>query len=267
VCEEAVGELCNAWQHFQEVIHALAADDDRVGIANQHLQQLEPRLPRLTVHRSVDSPDDTHALIGGVALGAASFDVALPMDPGKYTVEAAADGRATRSYPIELHEGDQLELQLEPGGPLPPVAATAHDTSGVSSPAMQSPGPAAAAPADMGSRPASGPSARRLVAYTLLGASGVSLITAAISAGLMLDRQATVDANCVSSACNPQGWAALQEFRTFRVLGISALSVGVATGGTALFLLLTEPRAHNPKIAIQPVLAPTAIGLRFRAAL
>src|SRR5262245_40491856 len=28
VCEEALGELCNAWQHYQDLIHELPADDD-----------------------------------------------------------------------------------------------------------------------------------------------------------------------------------------------------------------------------------------------
>jgi hypothetical protein len=135
VCEEALGELGNAWQQYQEVIHALPSDDERVAIANQHLVLLEPRLPRLTVHRSAVAPEDTHASIGGVELGAASFDVALPMDPGSYVIEASSPGRAARSYPVELHEGDHAQVEIEPGEPqaaagTPAVAGTAASATG-----------------------------------------------------------------------------------------------------------------------------------------
>ena len=110
ICETQLGELGNAWRHYQEVVHRLATDDPRVAIAQKNLQVLEPRLPRLTITRATDAPPDTLVTLNGIELEAGSFDVALPMDPGAYAIEASSTGHQPQRYAIELKEGDRQVL-------------------------------------------------------------------------------------------------------------------------------------------------------------
>ncbi len=264
VCEEALGELGNAWQHYQEVIHALPSDDERVAIANQHLIVLEPRLPRLIVHRSANAPEDTHASIGGVELGTASFDVALPMDPGSYVIEAASSGRAARTYPVELHEGDHAQVEIEPGELVPqpesppPSAAT---TATVVTPELTA--RATERPADTRSeQPLL--TTRRTIAYVLLGAGALSLLAAAVSSALVIDRLNTVSDHCNGGGCDASGLAASESGKPLYVVALSALGVGVATAGTGTALLLTEPKPGPRSLALRPVLGPRAFGVSLR---
>jgi hypothetical protein len=263
VCEETLGELGNAWQHYQEVVHALPADDDRVEIARRHLQPLEPRLPRLTVHRSPGAPEDTRASIGGVELEAASFDTALPMDPGAYEVQVTAAGRLPRSFRVELREGDQAALSVEPGEPAPVSVPQPANAELPSSPAMRHAPPIAGAGKDMPPRT----SLRTAVGYAALGAGGASLVIAAVSGALALDRAATVDAHCPNNRCDPRGLAAVQSGQTLYVLGLTTLGVGLATVGTGLYLLLVPPKDHARQPALQPTLSPNTLGLTLHGQL
>src|SRR5882724_4149653 len=48
-CEEKLGRLASAWQHWKEAIDALPANDDRVVFAQSRVEELEKKLPRLQV--------------------------------------------------------------------------------------------------------------------------------------------------------------------------------------------------------------------------
>jgi hypothetical protein len=259
VCEEALDELGNAWQHYQEVVHALPADDDRVEIARAHLQRLEPRLPRLTVHRSPGAPEDTRASIGGVELEAASFDTALPMDPGQYEVQVTAPGRLPRSFTVELREGDQSALNVEPGETAPAPVSQPASAELPSSPAMRRASPIVGDAADAPSAPRT--SLRAAFAYAALGAGGASLVIAAVSGAFALDRAATVDAHCPNNRCDPRGLAAVESGKTFYVLGLTTLGVGLASAGAGLYLLLMPPKNGARQLALQPTLSPNTLGL------
>src|SRR5256885_15012907 len=48
-CEEKVGKLASAWQHWKEALDALPLKDDRVGFARSRVEELEKKLRRLQV--------------------------------------------------------------------------------------------------------------------------------------------------------------------------------------------------------------------------
>src|SRR3954471_24327953 len=48
-CEEKVGKLASAWQHWKEAIDALPPKDDRIGFARSRVEELEKKLPRLQI--------------------------------------------------------------------------------------------------------------------------------------------------------------------------------------------------------------------------
>ena len=70
--------------------------DKRVAGALDHADRLEPGLSRLTVavERTVPGLEVTRS---GEELPSSSWDTAVPVDPGTYTIEARAPGHAARS--------------------------------------------------------------------------------------------------------------------------------------------------------------------------
>jgi tetratricopeptide (TPR) repeat protein len=114
-CKQKTGQLATAWQLFREAAQRLPPKDARRKIAEQRASELRKRVPQLVITLGAGAPPDTVVTSGGVELRAASFGVALPMNPGRHELLVTAPGHDTRSYPIELGEGQALELSVLPG--------------------------------------------------------------------------------------------------------------------------------------------------------
>lgn len=118
ICEEELGELASAWQHYHEVLQRLAPDDARTAVAKMGVERLEPRVPRLVIRLAKRAPADTRVERAGVVLTAASFDVPLPVNPGDHVVLVKATGRDVAQYHFTLAEAEVLELEVAPGPAL-----------------------------------------------------------------------------------------------------------------------------------------------------
>ncbi|HEX2677875.1 MAG TPA: hypothetical protein VHM19_14580 [Polyangiales bacterium] len=254
VCEEQLGELSNAWQHYQEVVHSLPESDSRVTIARQHLDVLEPRLPRLTLKLAESAPPETRITIGTIELAAASLDVAFPVDPGSYEIVVTAGGYEPRFYHVDLAEKDRVELAIEPGPPLK-VPLDAKHAAAVG-PMSPSAAPAGAA-TDGGAQPSAaaprvlrvGRSPRRSAAYVLFGVSGAMLITGAVTGVLALGRASVVNDECEGSKCSTRGLRAASAGKALFTMSMVGLGTALATGGTGLYLWLSEPKPGKPPAA------------------
>ncbi|AKU95232.1 hypothetical protein AKJ09_01896 [Labilithrix luteola] len=102
-CYEKNGQLASAWSRFHEAI-ALAQHlgrSDREKTAKERADKLEPRLLRLTITSEEPTVDVT---LDGNALDPAVLGTALPVDPGKHTVEASTKGKKPFSTTIDVSE-------------------------------------------------------------------------------------------------------------------------------------------------------------------
>ena len=249
LCELALGELSEAWRHLQTVAHALPADDARVAIADQKLAELDRRLPRLTIALANDAPPELAVWIGSLRLGAASFGIALPMDPGSYTIEVRAQDRAARQYAVTLAEGEQRMLEVDVGPALGDPGSPAPDAHGEVSVA---PAPIAVAAASSLARPlkpvdtrASSSGGRRGLADVLLVTGAVAVLTSVVCGAFVLDRLATVHSHCDSTGrCDAAGLAAGRSGDHFYIAGLTSLGVAVASSGAGALLLWSEPRSE-----------------------
>jgi tetratricopeptide (TPR) repeat protein len=223
ICEEQLGQLASAWQSYQGVLDALPGSDERVAIATQHVSQLEHRLPWLTIHLSADAPAGTRVRHGPVLLTGASFDVPLPVDPGRHEVVIAAPGRATRQIVFAMREGERKLLNLEPGAP-----ASERTTE----------------PADKGRQAAI--ARRRSLAYILLGGGAAGLTGGTVSTVLAVRRAATVREHCTSKVCDDAGLEAASQGQRFQAIAVYAFALGVAGIGSGAYLLLTTPKIEAP---------------------
>ena len=63
---------------------------------------------------------------GGIALGEPSVGVPIAVDPGRVELLVICPGHHTRRSLVELHEGERLEITLEPG---PALSSSATEMS------------------------------------------------------------------------------------------------------------------------------------------
>jgi hypothetical protein len=93
ICLEQQSKLASAWSMLRSA-RAMASRDgrhDRVDVADEHLRDIEPRLPHLTV---TVAPGATLpglvVTLDGIELDVAARDVPIPVDPGAHELRATA---------------------------------------------------------------------------------------------------------------------------------------------------------------------------------
>ncbi|MDB4957435.1 MAG: hypothetical protein JWO36_5004 [Myxococcales bacterium] len=132
-CREKQGQLASAWAAFRkaEAIAKRAGNDEkRQSEAGKRAFKLEPQLSTLEI-------DVSHAVDGlairrnGVTLDAATWNTALPLDPGSYVIIADAPGYSPWSTTVELTSKNRRQVISVPAlehtqvvrAPEPPPAA------------------------------------------------------------------------------------------------------------------------------------------------
>lgn len=125
-CEEKLGQLAGARQHWQEAAAFADALEDRLkrgDYAREHFASIDPRVPRLTVKRAPNTPAAMTIQCDDASLTSASLGTALPLDPGKHTVVVSAPDHEIRTFDVTLSEGEKRELEVGPGArkPEPPT--------------------------------------------------------------------------------------------------------------------------------------------------
>jgi hypothetical protein len=124
-CREKLGKLASAWAAFRKA-EAMAkrsgGDDRRQAEAARRAVALEPRLSNLVI-------DVGHVVDGlvvrrdGEVVDDATWNTALPVDPGSYTIVAEAPGHAPWRTSLVIGAGDRRRVVSVPL--LEPVATAA----------------------------------------------------------------------------------------------------------------------------------------------
>ncbi len=129
-CFEHIGRTASAWARFMDVAAATraAGQTEREKVARARAQALEPRLARLTVvvRRFVDGLVVTR---DGTPLGAASWGVPVPVDPGRHVIEATAPGKQSWSSTAEVPdraEAVSIEVPALADAPMQLLVAAAR---------------------------------------------------------------------------------------------------------------------------------------------
>ncbi|GAC1569007.1 MAG: hypothetical protein NVS3B20_22260 [Polyangiales bacterium] len=96
-CHEHVGRTASAWAGFLEVAAKAKAlgQTSKETKARRRASALEPRLSKLTVKVATPGAPGLEVSRGKVVVGLGQWGVAIPLDPGTYTLTARADGKQT----------------------------------------------------------------------------------------------------------------------------------------------------------------------------
>jgi serine/threonine-protein kinase len=136
-CYEQEGRTASAWAVFVDVAQRARAQgqDAKAQKARDRADSLEKRLVHLTI--IVDAPATDGLKIvrssestGAVHVMSEAFGVALPIDPGAYTLRAVAPGKKPFDLPVIVQLGDVsvhvpalvADADLAPKTPMPPTA-------------------------------------------------------------------------------------------------------------------------------------------------
>jgi len=250
-CQEHIGRIASAWEHWRTSLDQLPPSDSRVAIAKEHILALEPRLPHVTFVLAVGAPEGTHVLRDKVDLRRASFGVALPIDPGNHTFTFEAPGHEPAKRTERIVEGQSLTVEVEPG----PVEAQPSAPAPVPPPA-----PALLAAPSPPPKPSS--SGLRTAGY-VVGSVGVAgFVAAAVTGALVLHEKSEANTDCLVT-CNSAAPGDVSTGRTMLAVNAVMWGVGIAgVGAGAAMILLGGKHADSSAPSVTGAILPGAFVIR-----
>jgi hypothetical protein len=246
LAEEKLGKLASAWDHARGAQEGLPATDDRASVAKKLYEDLEARLPRLTLRSDKPLPDGTKIAIDDTELSTATLGVALPEDPGPHKIVIRAPGHKDMQMSVTLAEKQretytvQLgEISATPVTDAVPVDRSQGDRDRADRDARDRD------KRDGDRRDAGGTqetSPLRTLGWVLAGTGGAGLIVGGVFGALTIDKKNTVDQHCTPGCDNP-GLDASRDGKTFATVSTISFVAGGAllVGGVVLVLVAPKP--------------------------
>ena len=238
-CYDRTGKTASAWALFEEAASVAQARGEhaREVAARERAADVSKRLSRIKVQVANDMPNGLSIKLNGTSIPRASWDGALPVDPGEQAVEASAPGFESWTGHVNASPGPALTEIIVPA--LKKSAAVAPVPSSTPAAPGASPKPTAA-----------GASTRRTGALLLGGVGIVSLTVAGITSYLATARNHDSRNQCRSSdpnLCNQQGLDLRnQALDLAKVSTVTAIAGGALLAGGVTWLLLT-PSSASPQ--------------------
>ena len=246
-CYEKIGRTASAWGEFRSAAAEAqkAGDSVRKATALARAAALEPRLSRLQIN--VTDPSVT-LLRNGQELSPAVIGNAIPVDPGRYRLEARAPGKLSWTDEV-LVEGESATVAVH-------VPALADDTAAAQ--ALPSTGVAPEPAA------AEEPShASQTLAWVLGGVDVASVATGATFALLASSNWSKAEDGCTDLPydCSSDAVGRADDASTQATIANVAFIVGGAALGTSLVLFLTS---SDDPASTELAITPASISLRGR---
>ena len=218
-CEEKLGRLVTALGGYQLAF----ADADGVGEdfkaeVTVAVTRLQASIPKLVIQRGTGA-EAAEIQLDGVALGASSVGVPVPLDPGPHSVSAKAPGALPFSQTVTIAENEQKSIDVS----LAPEPEEARPTVIVGPP---------------------GPSEKtnpRLVPYVIGGVGVASLIASGVFIGLRQAAIGEVRDGCRDgdNGCDPALKDVAERGQTYEYAAIGLGVAGLAAVGVGVALVFT----------------------------
>lgn len=117
-CLEKLGRTASAWAEFRAAAAAARAKKqyERAEVARRRAAALERVLVRLVIVPPQDAGESIEIKKNGEIVGRAAWGVALPVDPGRYVIEASNAGKQSFRTEIEVPSkpGTQVTAIIPP---------------------------------------------------------------------------------------------------------------------------------------------------------
>jgi hypothetical protein len=214
-CEEKTGKLADALGHWVEARGRAQAEGNAAieEEAEKKTKALEDHVPKLTVVVR-GAPPDAEVVRDGVALGAASMGVPLPVNAGPHRLVVRVKGHEDRTESVTVAEGETKRVELQVGPPASAVAVAPR-----------------APTTDRGGRDGAGTSP---LVYVGFGAAIAGVAVGSITGVMAFGKASTASDECPNTVdCSPAGKDAVDSGRslgTISTIGFVVAGVGAAVG-------------------------------------
>lgn len=262
-CREKRGELATAWGLFLEAARQTrsatdAANQQLHGVAQDRARKLEPRVSRLTINVPPGSQVDGLEITRGTErVAAGSWNRALPIDGGTYTITASAPGATRWSTQVTVSaENDHETVEIPALRDLPREVDDARRN-------LESPPPPVAAMP--GADTPVSPRASKTAPF-VVGAGAVALLGAGL--GFELSSRSRYDAAEAETTTQRRRDSLYDSANTRHYLAQAFALSGLATGGVAVWLYLrARDREHrdaaHASVHVVPIPTGLAVSGRF----
>jgi hypothetical protein len=259
-CYEKSGRTASAWATFREAADAAmsAREPQRARTGRERAQRLEPQVSRLTIQVAAETQQVTGLTVDrrDKQIQPALFNVAVPTDPGEYTITVSAPGYEAWSGMVTVPDrGGRVSITVPPlrkssepdknvaagTGPTPPPAGTTGQDKAASG--MVAPGAAMGASTSPGETHASSQSTMGLV----VGAAGVVGIGVGSFFGLRsFSKNGEAEDHCPNQNCRDAAGVTLTEdAKNAATASNIAFGVGLVALAGGVVLYLTAPSASG----------------------
>jgi hypothetical protein len=235
VCEENLGRLAVALGSYELALRdAEAVGEDFSVEVTRKVESLRARIPKIVIQRGPGA-DAAIIELDGVALGASSIGAELPVDPGPHAITARAPGFSPFEATVDAAEGAKASVEVKlTRTPSPePVPAVAADPNTAEKPRRS-----------------------RVLPYALGAAGGASLLASGIFLILQNGKVSELEDVCGPNRnqCPESSRSTYDSAKTYNTLSRITLGIGLVAVGTAVTLIVMEPK---------PKLPANAAGLRL----
>lgn len=234
-CEEKLGRLVTALGGYQLAF----ADADNVGDdfkaeVDRAVTRLQASIPKLVINRGTGA-EAAEIELDGVALGASSVGVPVPLDPGPHSVNAKAPDSQPFSQTVTIAENEQKDIEVVLV-PMPPEQRANFGPGG---------------PVE---RPRS-----HVIPYVIGGVGVASLIGSGVLFGLRQSTLSDLESKCGAGrqSCPSNSRGEVSNLSLYNTTAQIALGVGVAGVGAAVGILLWQ-RKHATTTATGMMFLPSA---------
>jgi len=231
VCEEHQGHLLRAQAWLEEFLDSSEPSDDRRAKAEQLVDGIEARLPRVVVQVE---PSGLASIQLSVDYHARTLEPEKPLklDPGRHEIELSAAGYSRERVTVDLAEGELRRLHI--------VLKSFVIAESGSSSVTHAP-PAAMLNVKPGLPP---------LFYVALGTGLAGALTIGGSALMIARERSTVEEHCAGKSCDAAGLAAGQRGQTLVVINTVAWPIALAGASLATYLVLSRNQQTKQQYAI-----------------
>jgi hypothetical protein len=245
-CYEKNGQLASAWARFHEAMGLAQrlGRSDREKTARERAERLEPRLIKLTISSQEKTALDVK--LDGNALDTAALGTAIPVDPGKHTIEASAKNKKPFTTSIDV-----TERSKSPSVEIPALEDVPHaaDTGPKEEPTPKQPTP-----------PEKDGSTQRTLGIAAMGAGVVGVGVGAFFGLQTSSKWSDAKNHCNGVECDATGVQLATDAKNAGNISTIAFIAGgvLLAGGAALFF--TAP-VSDVKVGVGP--GNVVVGGRF----
>jgi hypothetical protein len=226
-CEEKLGRLVTALGGYELALaDAETVGEDFKNEVDTAVTRLRASIPKLVIQRGTGA-EAAEIELDGVALGASSVGVPVPLDPGPHSVNAKAPGSLPFSQTVTIAENEQKSVDIELT-PEPQPEDTRAANSG-----MQT--------VDLNGKPHP-----RLIPYVIGGVGVASLVGSGVLFALRQSTLSDLENKCGPDrkSCPGSARGEVSNLSVYNTAAQVALGIGVVGVGAAVTLILIQKKPN-----------------------